>query len=348
TLDVDKILQRVVVEAAKALGCESAGIGLRENGYWTLRHVYGLPQTLVGVKFTDEESPQAVLAARTRRPLAINDACHDERVNREVTEKYKVRSLMIVPLIVREDVIGHISFIYHSDAVPFTEAQIDFANKLSPAVSLALENARLYAAQRNIADTLQEALLIVPQRILGIEFGHLYHSATEATKVGGDFYDLFELEHGKVGITLGDVSGKGLEAATLTSVVRNTIRAYAMEGYSPSEIMSKANDTVRMVSGQASFITVFFAVLDTDTGKLTYCSAGHPPAIVQRVSGVELLKEHSPIIGAFAGVSYTETRADLQKGDILVLYTDGVTEARIGNLANSQSRPPLKLPIPKQ
>ena len=328
TLDVDKILQRVVVEAAKAIGCESTAIFMRENDVWTASYLYGFPQEFTGRRFSGDEVKAVKLVAETGTLFVSNDAYNDARLNRKIMEQYTIRSTLVIPLIVKGEVLGTLSFYYRTTPKAFTEAQIDFANKLATSISLALGNARLYAAQRNIADTLQEAILTVPQRIPGIEFGHLYRSATEATKVGGDFYDLFELEHGRVGITLGDISGKGLKAATLTSVVRNTIRAYAMEGYSPSEIMAKTNNAVRVASGPACFITVLFAVLDTDTGKLTYCSAGHPPAIVQRASTVELLKEHSPIIGAFAGMSYAEEETNLQKGDTLVLYTDGVTEAR--------------------
>ncbi|HZD59487.1 MAG TPA: GAF domain-containing protein, partial [Anaerolineae bacterium] len=193
----------------------------------------------------------------------------------------------------------------------------------------AIKNAERYEAERSIADTLQEALLTMPKVIPGVTFGYIYHSATETARVGGDFYDLFELEHGRIGIIIGDVSGKGLEAATLTALVKNTIGAYAYEYTSPAAVMAKTNDIVSNASSDSSFVTVFFGTLDKNTGDLIYCSAGHPPAVLERVNGdIEMLTVGSPAIGAFAGLRYIEDKATLRPGDILVLYTDGLTEAR--------------------
>lgn len=329
TLDPHKIMQRIVVEAAEAIGSETAGIMLREGEYWVSRYAYKFPPEKTGARFTAREVPHVVLAAKTRRPVVINDAYNDPRVNPDIQRRYGIRSVLVIPLIVRENVIGAILFNYHSRVTEFTDEAVDFASKLAASVSLALENAHLYEVERNIADTLQEALLVMPAQVEGIRFGHLYRSATEATRVGGDFFDIFEVEHGKVGIVIGDVSGKGLGAATLTSLVKNTIKAHAFEDGTPALIMAKTNDLVSKFSPPADFATVFFGVLDTDTGNFVYCSAGHPPAIIKRAtSSAELLLKHSPIIGAFPGLHYRSGKASISEGDMLVLYTDGVIEAR--------------------
>lgn len=220
-------------------------------------------------------------------------------------------------------VIDEIAFPEHR------EHYLNLALTMTSVLGLAVSNARLYEAELTIADTLQEALLVIPEEIEHIEFGQLYRPAMEKTKVGGDFYDIFEIDSNKIGIILGDVAGKGLEAATLTSVARNTIRAYALEGYSPAETISKTNIAVKTVSGLASFVTVFFALLEVKTGNLTYCNAGHPPAIIKRNNlSVELLNEHCIAIGSFRNAKYEETTVILNVGDILILYTDGIIEAR--------------------
>lgn len=329
TFDFDEILQRVVVASANALECEAAGIAMREDESWVLRYTHRCPEEITGVRLLDDQARHISIVARTKGLLAINDTNSDTRRYREFTSIYSVRSLMAMPLIIRGEVIGILTFMYHSAPVTFTGAQIDFANKLATSISLALENARLYAAEHNIADTLQEALLTIPQRIAGVEFGYLYRSATEAAKVGGDFYDLFELECGRIGIVIGDVSGKGLEAATLTSLVKNTIQAYALEGYSPAEVMAKTNEVVRRAAPPSMFVTVFLGILDATTGKLIYCSAGHPPAFIKRgTSTVSALLTSSPVIGAFSDMDYIDESQQLKRGDILINYTDGVTEAR--------------------
>lgn len=186
----------------------------------------------------------------------------------------------------------------------------------------------LYKA-REFSDALQEALLTVPEHLPGIDFGHLYRSSTEATLVGGDFYDLFELEHGRIGIVIGDVSGKGLEAAVFTTVIKNTIKAYAYESSSPASIIARTNDLIHRLTPDYIFVTLFYGMLETATGRLSYCSAGHPPAIIKMSSSeVKLLSTRSPIIGAMRDLTFVDEEIMLKKGDILIGYTDGAIEAR--------------------
>jgi serine phosphatase RsbU (regulator of sigma subunit) len=163
-----------------------------------------------------------------------------------------------------------------------------------------------------------------------MEYGYLYRSATEIAKVGGDFFDIFELEHNKVGIMIGDVSGKGLRAATITSLVKNTIRAYAYEEESPAAILARTNNAVKKSTPPSYFVTLFFGIFDLKTGGIVYCSAGHPPALLKKRDGVELLSKNSPILGAFLDMKYLEGISTVGPGDVLVLYTDGITEARHG------------------
>lgn len=145
TLDFDEIMRRVVVESGKTMAVEASGILLREDNYWVVKYLYGLSEEIIGMNFTDQEVSHIALAARTKKPVAINDAYHDDRINRDIVEKFNVKSVLIIPLIVREKVIGIIGFNYHSSPATFTEAQIDFASKLAAAMSLAIENAHLYS-----------------------------------------------------------------------------------------------------------------------------------------------------------------------------------------------------------
>jgi len=184
---------------------------------------------------------------------------------------------------------------------------------------------------REIADSLQESLLSIPSELPGVEFGHLYRSATLATRVGGDFYDIFELGHGRIGVLMGDVSGKGLRAAAITSVVKNSVRAYAYNGAGPAETMRLTNTALLRTIDHQSFVTAFYGVLHTETGSLTYCSAGHPPALVNRDRGTRSLDVRSPVLGAFPDLRFEEGEDTVRVDEILVLYTDGVTEARRGS-----------------
>lgn len=192
---------------------------------------------------------------------------------------------------------------------------------------IAIRNAERFTAERHIANTLQRAILQLPGELPGIEYGHRYRSAAERAQVGGDFYDLFQLGEKRIGITIGDVSGKGLDAAVLTALAKNTIKAYAAENGTPSEVLAKTNEIVFESSSPSDFITVFFATLDTETGKLTYCNAGHPAPILRRQNArPELLEYSSPLVGAFKELAFFDRTVDLVSGDELVLYTDGMVE----------------------
>lgn len=339
TLDFNEIMQRVVKYSAEALGADSASAAMREDDYWVARHFHGLGPDHEGARLSGNEIKYIGQVIRARKPVAIADALNDPRVDANLMRQFGVRSVLAIPLIIRDEVIGVLRFVYTAAPVTFDSAQMDFAAKLAAYITLALENARLYSEERNIADTLQEALLSMPDRLPGIDFGYLYNSATEAAKVGGDFYDMFELEHNQIGILIGDVSGKGLEAATLTSLIKNIVRAYAYGERSPAFVIAKTNETVYKMSDPSIFITVFFAILDVETGRLVYCNGGHPPPILKRKDDpVSLLTSESPVIGAFLNVSFNEATQVLEQGDTLVLYTDGVTEARHGKKFFGETR----------
>jgi sigma-B regulation protein RsbU (phosphoserine phosphatase) len=198
--------------------------------------------------------------------------------------------------------------------------------------------------QRQIADVLQEALLTMPKSLPGITFGHLYRPATVAARVGGDFRDLFVLPHQAVGLLIGDVSGHGLEAAALMAVAKNTVKAFAFDNQSPAAALQKANQvtiqsTLARADDSVSFVTAFYGVLDTVSGRLRFSSAGHPPGIVRRASGeIHLLRGGSPVLGVFPDAGYGESEDQLAPGDLLLLYTDGLTDVRWGGQILGEER----------
>lgn len=198
---------------------------------------------------------------------------------------------------------------------------------------------RVSEDNRNIADTLQQAVLEVPASVKGIEYKKVYHSATEEADVGGDFFNIFELEDDKVGIVIGDISGQGLQAATLNSIVKNAVKAYSYREDSPAKVVRMTDELVRRSSADNIFVSLFFCVLDVNTGKLIYCNAGHPAAILSKEnSSEEILVSKSPVIGTFVEFNYLDSVTFVASGDTLVLYTDGVIEARESGLFYGEER----------
>ena len=330
TLEFDEVMQRIISVTCDAVGAETAALAMRENGLWCTKYSYNFPQEIIGVVLTDEQAPHALMAMKSGHPVAIDDAYNDPQVNHEVMESYGIRSVLTMPLIMQDEVIGVVFMNYHSRAVELSRAQVEFAESVASTVALALHNARLYQGEHRIAEALQQSLLALPVTIPHLRFAHIYRSATEAARVGGDFYDLFEIEGDLVGLTVGDVSGKGLDAAVLTSVVKNTIRAHAMDAdKTPAQVMAVANKVLFRESDPEMFATVFFGVLDTATGRLVYCNAAHTTGAVGRPgTPMTALHSNSTLVGAFPDVVFVDSVATMDRDDLLFLYTDGLTEAR--------------------
>lgn len=192
--------------------------------------------------------------------------------------------------------------------------------------------ARLYERERRIADTLQRALLppVLP-RIPGLVLDAVYQPDTDEAKVGGDWYDAFDLGEGYVAFSIGDVSGHGLEAAVTMGRIREALRAAAIEQTDPSQVLRVANSTVELAEPD-TIVTAQFAVLDRLTMQLSFASAGHPPPMLAGADGsVETLGEPGIPLGLRmdlpADEGWTNQTVALSPGSILALYTDGLIES---------------------
>lgn len=213
----------------------------------------------------------------------------------------------------------------------------DESGRMTGVLSLILdvtERKQADEALRHQVYLLQRALLPTqPPRVEGYSFASAYIPAVAGQEVGGDFYDVLMTEDGMVGIMIGDVSGKGIEAAALAAVTRSTVNAFVYDSSVPGYALTLANSM--LVSNQTNyyqFVTAFLVVLDSNTGNLSYSSAGHPPAMIYRENGqVEFLVAGNTPLGVIKTKEFVQGEAVLMPGDKLILYTDGITEARSGS-----------------
>ena len=263
------------------------------------------------------EIPDALLVAAAR----------DEEHLRLIRE-LGMRSAMAVPMRIADVTLGAISLVAAESGRRFDEADLAFAEDLALRAATAIQNARLYAAQQRVAQTLQASLLpeTLPD-LPGWEAQAAYHAGERGAEVGGDFYDILPVEGGHV-ILLGDVTGKGIEAAALTSLVRHSARMAARFDPSPARVLALINQVLRE-QPRLSLVTAVCGLLETEaaSARLTVASAGHPLPLHRRPGEPPAsLGGHGVLLGIDGDGDWVETAVDLAPGDTLLFYTDGVTE----------------------
>lgn len=327
SLDAEEILQRVLVEATEAFKADWGWLAERENGAWVFRNVHGWPTEMVGLSFREDELSLPSLAARSGSVEYASGTQNAPAEHRQLMERHDIGAFVMVPVLHRGQTTAVMGFCWDTES-PFTAAMLELADKLAVSLSLALENARLYDAERRITRTLQSALFSAPSSVPGLQLGHLYHSASAGSHVGGDFFDIIPLENGRVGMMVGDVAGRGVEVAGITTLIKSAMRAEAMRLPLPGSVLGHANE-IMLRGAPEEFATAFFGLLDNITGHFSYCLAGHPsPVLVREGADPVLLAEPHIVLGASADARYDASETTLDPGDLLVLYTDGLTEAK--------------------
>ena len=182
-----------------------------------------------------------------------------------------------------------------------------------------------------IASEIQQAILprVFPPFPEDADKLDIAASMTPAKDVGGDFYDFFRVDENRIGFVIADVSGKGIPAAIFMAVSRTLIRATGISGGSPSDCLTYSNKLLAAESVNCMFVTVFYGILDLTTGEVSYCNAGHNPPYVLKKNGevTPLPMSQDPMVGAIDGIEFHQSTLQLEHGDSLVMFTDGVTEA---------------------
>ena len=243
----------------------------------------------------------------------------------------RTRAIISHPIFLRGSWAGILAVQQISAPRRWTANEVALVAAISDIVGLALENARIFAREHRVADMLTEAFLSnIPKRLPGIHVETTYNAGLDESRVGGDFYDAYSLPDGRVALVIADVSGKGLSAAVQTASVKYSLRAFAAEAAAPAFVIRRLNHILsRESSGLGEhFVTLFYAVYDPATGRFAYVSAGHETQLLKRVSGeIVQLRATGPILG-ITDYDFEQCVEYLEPLDTVILFTDGLTEAR--------------------
>ncbi len=273
---------------------------------------------------------------REKKSMLVSDAMrHDALSKQESIVLSRVRSIMAAPLQTGENVIG---IIYVDNGVilrPFSQDDLDLLTVMANVAAIRIENARLAEVEQSEklmesdlaqASEIQRSLL--PTEPPAYEGWELAGLNLPCRTVGGDYFDFIPYQDGRLAVVVGDVSGKGLPAALLMSSLQAKVQMLRETNPTPGQAVGTLNRSLTERCPLGKFITFFYALLDPATGALEYSNAGHNYPLILRNNGtVETLTGNGLVMGLFAAVHYEIKKTKLAPGDMLVLYSDGVTEA---------------------
>lgn len=327
--------------------CDSAAIFTVERAAQSIRFVAAAAHSAeLGTKIAEyfvDFPPQrgdrvgAGQAVRTARSQFFSNAMFAPSADPSVTARQRELSALwapvsaiFVPLQAKGAEVGVIMLVRDISQKPFNNEDVAVAEDVARRTAIYMENARLYEREHGIAWALQQALLPAElPAVADVLFAVRYFAGAVGMDVGGDWYDIIDVSPDRMVITIGDVVGRGVQAAAAMGQYRAILRAYTFERFGPAAALTRLNDLVHALRGEA-FATCTIIVLDPKAHRMHYASAGHPPPMLRLPSGavVALDGASSMPIGAWPGTKYIEKTLDMPIGATLVLYTDGLVETR--------------------
>ncbi|HTP05660.1 MAG TPA: GAF domain-containing SpoIIE family protein phosphatase [Nitrospirota bacterium] len=341
SLNLDQILENVMTISKQVMNADASSLMLIDEK--TNELVYEVALGSVGEKLKQEfrlKMGQGIAGtvAQEGKPLLLEDAYTHPKFYRGHDEAtgYRTKSMITVPLKVRERITGVAQVINRLDGKPFDTDDLELFIALCSMVAIAIENAKMHRSlmekQRLVRDmefarSVQESFL--PQKAPEVQYYRFSAHYTPALEVGGDFYDFIHLDKNLTGIVIGDVSGKGVSAALYMAKMGSDMRTLAFTEQSPVAALTKLNDLLAERSRRGMFATLLYIELDSRSGKMVISNAGHLPPIIKKADGslMTIAKAGGAPLGMLPGMMFRQETARLEGGDTVILYTDGIVEA---------------------
>jgi sigma-B regulation protein RsbU (phosphoserine phosphatase) len=349
SLDLDVVMESLMDEVIFATHAERGFLMLfDENKQLFFRTARGIDQR--DIEESEFKISRGIMerVAKEAAPLLTSNAQLDQRLEtRDSVKLYGLRSVLCVPIIQKEETLGVIYVDNRFQNGIFTQADLELLTSIASSAGIAIDNARLYRIavekgrmERELQMAREVQISLIPPdtpRIPGWDFAACWKPAHE---VSGDFYDFIPISDGRLGIVVADVSGKGMPAAMFMTLSRSIIRSVAGLHDRLDEEITKANNLLWRDARERMFLTLFYARMQADSGEVVYVNAGHNPPLVFRKAdkSFESLSRTGMAAGVEGDSQYKQGMISLEEGDYLVMYTDGVTDAQIGNAPYGEDR----------
>ncbi len=338
SIDLKETLNTVFYNILNAIQAEAGSMFLMDDQSNTLAcRICQGPKDITGIHVPFGKGIVGHVA-KTRQVDVTTDVKHDVRHFPDIDEQsgFVTHSMVSVPLITKDELLGVIQVINKKGGKTFSQEDVNLLQSLSSGAAMAIQNARFsqrllqeerIMSELMIAHQIQQGIL--PRPFEGHPAIHFEGANHPAKDVGGDFYDYFQLNGKEFAFMIGDVCGKGVPAAIFMASARSTIKSQALAVLEPAKVIHFANKLIAEDAQHGIFVTVFYAVYDPETRLLRFTNAGHTLPFLYRSSTgscASLFNTNFPL-GVFDPFTFQESSFQLEAGDTIVLYTDGVSEA---------------------
>jgi sigma-B regulation protein RsbU (phosphoserine phosphatase) len=271
---------------------------------------------------------------KNQKPLLTNDLANDPRFKGVNAEETKIRSVLCVPLKVKNRMIGLIS-LFNKKTEVFTPDDQRLLSIVAMQSAQVIESARLYQEERKLQQMEEDLktakniqLSLLPKENPSLPDVDIAGFTLPAREVGGDYYDFINVDSDRLGIVIADVSGKGMPAALLMANLQATLRGQALTNHAPSQCVAKSNSLLCRSVEKGKFVTLFYGILNTREKSFAYTNAGHCyPLIFNPKGKIKTLEKGGLILGMLDNYPYQEEKVNLEPGELILLFTDGITEA---------------------
>jgi uncharacterized protein YigA (DUF484 family) len=339
-LQINVVLNRVLDVVQKILSADGVALLLFEKRKRALTTAMGrglLPRQFLHMELQPGEDIPGQVFVRGEPVLMRNLAGQSGVAGLAAGEG--LGTLLAVPLLARGRSLG-VLMVMATDPKAFNDEDMNTLQTFASQAALAIDTARLYSKEHEVASVLQQSILpdALPE-FDELEAGSVYAPAGNETEIGGDYYDLFRAKDDAIWFAIADVCGKGVYAATKTSMIKFAVRAFVAAGLSPARVISEVNDMIAETGEPSDIVTLWVGRYEHSSGELLWANGGHPPGLLLREDGTFTpLVATGALLGAVKDAPYEERRVGLRPGETVLLYTDGVTEARRGNIFYGEER----------